>query len=135
MRTLAATKGRTMRLTHVRVLTADHQRSLAFYRDLLGLDVSLEVEGVYAELVGGGALVALYRKDLMEQVVGSSGDGSGVMLTFEVDDVDATHSALAARGVGFVTDPHDQEAWYIRVAHLKDPDGHLIEINHPLEPK
>jgi len=56
-----------------------------------------------------------------------------VALTFEVPDVDAAYKALRARGIEFVTEPHDQETWVLRVAHLRDPEGNLIEINAPLK--
>jgi lactoylglutathione lyase len=121
-----------MRLTHVRLLTTDHPGTLAFYRDLLGLQVTLEVDGVYAELAAGDAILALYRRDLMQQVVAEGADGSRAVLTFEVDDVDATYASLRSKGVEFVNEPHDQEAWYLRVVHLKDPDGNVIEINHSI---
>jgi lactoylglutathione lyase len=121
-----------MRLTHVRLLTTDHPGTLAFYRDLLGLRVTLEVDGVYAELAAGDAILALYRRDLMQQVVAEGADGSRAVLTFEVDDVDATYASLRSKGVEFVNEPHDQEAWYLRVVHLKDPDGNVIEINHSI---
>ena len=121
-----------MRLTHVRLLTTDLGRALAFYRDKLGLEVTLEVEDVYAELRAGEAILALYRRDLMQEVVDAPAGGVESVLTFEVDDVDATYAALRADGVEFLTEPHDQAAWVIRVAHLRDPDGHLLEINQPL---
>ena len=40
---------------------------------------------------------------------------------------------LAGLGVEMVTQPHNQEAWVLRVAHLRDPEGNLIELNEPLE--
>lgn len=55
-----------------------------------------------------------------------------VALTFEVADVDASFRELSGKGVIFTTEPHDQEAWVLRVAHLRDPEGNLIEINAPL---
>lgn len=81
-----------MRLTHARVLTDDYQRSLAFYRDVLGLEVTLEAgDGIYAELAGGGSILALYRRDLMESVIsGPLAGAGGVVLTFAVDDIDET---------------------------------------------
>ena len=54
------------------------------------------------------------------------------VLTFGVDDVDTACSALKAKGVVFTTTPHDQPEWHIRVAHLRDPDGRLIELYSPL---
>lgn len=121
-----------MRLTHVRLLTTDLARALAFYREKLGLTVTLEVEDVYAELRGGDVILALYRRDLMQQVAGEDAGGSGAVLTFAVDDVDAVFADLRSKDVEFVNEPHDQEAWYLRVVHLKDTDGNLIEINQSL---
>lgn len=124
-----------MRLTHIRLLTNDLERALAFYRGVLGLEVTLEVEGTYAELASGASILALYRRDLMAQVLDEPAQGGlGAALTFEVEDVDAAFRGLRDKGVTFITEPHDQEAWFIRVAHLRDPDGNLIELNHPLPP-
>jgi lactoylglutathione lyase len=39
---------------------------------------------------------------------------------------------LWGRGVDVVTNAHNQDAWMIRVAHFRDPDGHLIQINAPI---
>jgi hypothetical protein len=39
---------------------------------------------------------------------------------------------LGARGVSFLNEPHDRPDWGIRVLHLRDPDGLLIELNEPL---
>jgi lactoylglutathione lyase len=127
-----------MRLTHVRLLVDDFDASLRFYRDALRLPLALEAgDGVYAEFDAGHATLALYRRDLMSDVVGTA-DKSGtsesddVVITFAVDSVDDTVEELRGRGVVFVREPHDQEAWMIRVAHLRDPDGHLLEINAPI---
>jgi predicted enzyme related to lactoylglutathione lyase len=72
----------------------------------------------------------------MESVAGVTISGEQmadkVALTFEVDDVDETYNRLSSKGVHFVTEPHNQEAWVLRVAHLRDPEGNLIEINAPL---
>jgi hypothetical protein len=39
---------------------------------------------------------------------------------------------LKARGAQFVADLTDRPDWGIRTAHLRDPDGNLIELNSPL---
>jgi catechol 2,3-dioxygenase-like lactoylglutathione lyase family enzyme len=126
-----------MDLTDVRLLVQDIPRSLEFYRDVLGLHVSLEVpEGVYAELEAGGVHVSLYRRDLMSTVVPSlqgTSSGDPFLLNMRVDDTDATYEQLRSLGVVFETEPHDQEAWGIRVAHFRDPDGNLIEIYSPID--
>ena len=126
-----------MRLTHVRLLVEDVTRSANFYRDVVGFDQQLDA-GVYVELRAGDALLGIYGREDMGHVLGSSArppgleDGDRVLLCLGVEDVDDTHDRLTQKGVSFATAPHDQEAWVIRVAHFRDPDGNLIEISAPL---
>ncbi len=127
-----------MKLTHVRLLVEDVERCLAFYRDALGLDVTLGAgDGVYYELAAGDVILALYRRDLMGQMMGTElpppGHGDAVALTFGVHDVDRTADALRERGVELVTEPMDYDVAFLRLAHLRDPEGNLIEINAPLD--
>jgi lactoylglutathione lyase len=126
-----------MKLTHVRLLVEDVERSLAFYRDALGLEVTLEAgEGIYYELAAGDVILALFRRDLMGEMMGTElpapGRADAVAFTFQVHDVDQAAEELRGRGAELVTEPMDYEVAFLRVAHLRDPDGNLIEINAPL---
>lgn len=123
-------------LVDARLLVRDIGRTLAFYRDSVGLSPKLVVEGTYVEFETGTATLTAYRADLMRQVVGGGAahTGDALVLVFRVPDVDAAYIELKGRDVEFVTGPHDQEDWGIRVAHFRDPDGHLVEIYHPIEP-
>jgi catechol 2,3-dioxygenase-like lactoylglutathione lyase family enzyme len=126
-----------MELTHIRLLVNDIESCREFYKNKLGLNETLAVvEGIYYEFAAGDCILALYKRDLMESVAGvavGSAAADKVALTFNVADVDSTYKALSAKGVQFVTQPHGQEAWVLRVAHLRDPEGNLIEINAPLK--
>ncbi|MEA2507389.1 MAG: hypothetical protein QOH48_2007 [Actinomycetota bacterium] len=129
-----------MELTDVRLLAKDFRSCLNFYRDVLGLEVGQEVpEEVYAELKAGGVRISIYRHELMAEVVpglgktSSDGRQDGYLLNMRVDDIDSCHEQLTSHGVKFETEPHDQDAWGIRVAHLRDPEGNLIEIYSPIE--
>jgi len=51
---------------------------------------------------------------------------------FHVDSVDEYYNYLSEKGVQFINEPHDRKDWGIRVAHFRDPDGNLIEINAPI---
>ena len=126
-----------MKLTHIRLLVDDIEVCRNFYKDMLSLKEQLGVvEGIYYEFVAGNCILALYKRELMESVAGVAMTGEKaidkVALTFEVADVDAVYIALRAKGVEFITEPHDQDAWVLRVVHLRDPEGNLIEINAPL---
>jgi catechol 2,3-dioxygenase-like lactoylglutathione lyase family enzyme len=126
-----------LELTHIRLLVTDIETCRAFYKDKLGLEETLAlVEGIYYEFEAGDCILALYKRELMESVAGVAMQGAPaadkVALTFNVSDVDAVYKELSAKGVKFTTEPHDQEAWVLRVAHLRDPEGNLIEINAPL---
>ena len=126
-----------MELRDVRLLVDRFEDCVRFYSEVLGLNLKLQTdEGIYAEFESGPAVLALYKRELMDEVVG--GDhvrdaprSDRVALIFQVDDVDAAFAELHGRGARFVNEPHDQEAWGLRVAHLRDPDENLIEIYQP----
>lgn len=44
-----------------------------------------------------------------------------------VDDVEGC-ARFYREAFGFVTEPHDRPEWVMRVAHLRDPEGNLIEL-------
>lgn len=125
-----------MKLTDVRLLVDRFDECVDFYGNVLGLELVLRVaENVYAELRAGDGTVALYQRRLMNEVVGgerpaSQRGGDQAALVFLVDDVDTAVNELEARGASFITQPHDQGAWGLRVAHLRDPEGNLIELYH-----
>ncbi|HEY0737527.1 MAG TPA: VOC family protein [Herpetosiphonaceae bacterium] len=129
-----------MRLTHVRLLVSDHDACLRFYRDTLGFELIMGGESqVYSELkAGDGVTLALFLRQFMAEAIGTQelpADARAqdrVVLTFEVESVDAAYDQLRERGVEFVAAPEDRPDWMIRTAHFRDPDGNLIEINHPL---
>jgi catechol 2,3-dioxygenase-like lactoylglutathione lyase family enzyme len=126
-----------MDLTDVRLLVHDFRGCLEFYRDVLGLNVRMEVPNdVYAELEAGAVHVSLYPHELMRKAVPSlhgTDSSDRFLLNLRVDDTDASYRQLRDRGVAFMTEPHDKEEWGIRVAHFRDPEGNLIEIYSPIQ--
>lgn len=128
-----------MRLSQIRLLVDNFAACRDFYRDVLGLELTLETEGeFYAQFIKEGVFLGLYKRQMMAAVVGTEGGDSRraaqdtVLLGFEVDDVDQAAKELMAKGAEFVKAPHDQAEWLMRVAHLRDPDGNLIELFHSL---
>ena len=124
-------------LSHVRYLVTEFEPLLRFYRDVLGLKVAVDVPGVYAELDMAGGRLAFYRADLMAGVVGgaaATNAGDDIVICLRVDNVDAAANRVRLAGMTLVTVPHDQTTWLQRVAHLRDPAGHLVELWSPLPP-
>jgi len=58
---------------------------------------------------------------------------SGLLINFEVEDVDAHHARLAAAGVPIVRSLRD-EAWGQRHFIAADPNGVLIDVITPIAP-
>jgi predicted enzyme related to lactoylglutathione lyase len=119
------------------VRPTDLDRSLAFYRDGLGLAVAREFgEGRQRGVVffAGGGLIEVVG-DGHPPTPGPPGGGS-VMLWLQVRNVEQALADLAGRGVA-VARPAVAEPWGLIEAWLDDPDGlriHLVEVpaDHPL---
>lgn len=131
--------GRTVsaRVEYVRLLVSDLQRSIRFYRDVLGLSLAFDDGDNYAafDVVPGFGL-SLFTRDLMTAAIGDPGQppprGDASVLVCAVESVDAEVDRLRDLGVVVVAPPEDRPDWGIRTAHLRDPDGYLLEINSPL---
>jgi catechol 2,3-dioxygenase-like lactoylglutathione lyase family enzyme len=119
----------------VTVSISDLNRSLGFYRDLLGFKVlghSHVESGVTAHFldIGNHRTLRLLSFD------GSAKPNSWIPddlqtgirhMAFKVRDVDAVAVRLKQSGVHFRTDPTDATGG-VRIAFFEDPDGALVEI-------
>ena len=110
------------------------ERARDFYRDVLGLELRVDVPQTYAEFVSEGVTIGLYRTDLMSQRVGERwvGGPGGAVLCVAVEDAARAFKTLVGRGAIPVADAHDEAAWSLRVAYVADPDGHVIELDQRL---
>lgn len=106
----------------IAVPVRDLERSVAFYRDVLGLPFLFEVPGM-AFFNGGGVRVLLGEQ--------KEGDLSASIIYYRVDDIAAAFAKLEGHGVSIVARPHfvarmeDHELW---LAFLKDPDEHTFAL-------
>lgn len=106
----------------------DPDRSLAFYRDTLGLAIYREFPGGTVFFAGNGLLEVSGQ--------GSTGPGEDVVLWLQVRDLAATARELAERDVPVVREARE-EPWGLREMWIADPDGLRIVIveipeDHPL---
>lgn len=125
--------------THTRLLVPNYREYFHFYRHTLGFEVTLRTKEVgYADLRTGDTTLALFDRTAMAESVKADSkpvdadQQDEVAVIFEVSSVDEVYEQLQPE-VEFVTRPHDQPDWGIRVAHFRDPAGTLLEINEPHE--
>jgi catechol 2,3-dioxygenase-like lactoylglutathione lyase family enzyme len=138
-------------LDHVSLTVSDLERSLGFYRDLLGMEEvenhRLEGEGISAMAGKPGVVLEVVRLawpqttdillDLQRYVAppggvsdAQLGDVGHSHICFGVDDILGACRELRANGVELVSDPVEFQlsSGVLRVVFLKDPDGNVLEL-------
>ena len=112
------------------LVVTDMDRSVAFYKEVLGLEVILDF-GANKTLTGGLALQTLesYKKFIGADIAFG---GNGCEIYFEEDDFDAFAIKLDACAVSYVH-PVKEHSWGQRVVRFYDPDRHIIEVGENME--
>jgi lactoylglutathione lyase len=104
-------------LSEVIVHVDDMAREVAFYRDVLGLEVDIESDD-WTTFATGMCTLALHG--------GGRIGTHNVRVNFGVDDLDAVRAALRERGVE--TTEVRQPVPGILVADVRDPEGNVISL-------
>jgi catechol 2,3-dioxygenase-like lactoylglutathione lyase family enzyme len=129
-----------MKLSQVRLLVKNFDKSVAFYRDVMEFPLGFSSEEMhFASFNTGETKIEIFSYENIAELIGENNlptDGtsqSKFLLAFSFDQVDDVCSRLKEKGVVFLNEPQDRQAWNARVAHLCDPDGNVIELyKHPL---
>ncbi|MFC4503313.1 MULTISPECIES: VOC family protein [Streptomyces] len=122
-----------MELAQVRLLVTDFAACYRFYADILGLKPqSGAVDGPYEKFspAAGSAGIAIQDREMMAGILGELGDeanGHRSLVALRVDDLDAYCAQITARGATLIHGPAPLTD-RMRVAHLKDPEGNLVEL-------
>jgi lactoylglutathione lyase len=123
------------RFDMVGLFVGDIQRMVAFYRDVLGVEIVWDGQGPYAEFKHEGIRFAMYERKDLPQLLGQPPTyPSGLNGTFELaidlphfEDVDGEFGRVVRAGAQPVYAPRD-EPWGMRSSMVADPEGNLIEI-------
>jgi len=137
------------RLSHIGICVSELERSVRFYRDVLGFEElsRLQVKGPEAERllnIDGGELQAAYlQRDgtrielLYYPVVGHEGRATPrpmnrlgfTHFSLRVADLDSVITAVEQGGGSTLTETRvDNETWGSKVVFVTDPDGLRIEL-------
>lgn len=107
------------------IYVSDMQRSVAFYRDTLGLPLKFSTPG-WSEFSNGGTILALHRHIGGEGQQAEPAAGQAT-LVFALDDLQSAYETLQAEGARFSMPPQTQPAGQT-FAILHDPDGFSITL-------
>ena len=107
---------------------SDYARGLAWYRDVLGLNVVFELESWgWAQLQSpvDGLLIGIGQSEEVKT-------GGGATLTFTVKDIEAARSYLEGEGVAFDGEISQVEDM-VRLTTFYDPDGNALMLAQQLQ--
>ncbi|GGW29098.1 VOC family protein [Streptomyces caelestis] len=122
-----------MELAQVRLLVTDFAACYHFYGEVLGLKPqSGAVDGPYEKFspAVGSAGIALQDRSMMAEVLDELGDtvnGHRSLVVLRVEALDAYCEEITLRGATVLHGPVSLTD-RLRVAHLKDPEGNLVEL-------
>jgi uncharacterized glyoxalase superfamily protein PhnB len=114
----------------------DLEKSLAFYRDVLGFQVEQEWKGEDGKVRG-----VSFRAGKVTLMIGQDDwkkgrdrrKGEGFRMYFETgNDVDAFAKGIQARG-GTLESPPEDKPWGYRDFNMTDPDGFKMTFGAPLK--
>jgi catechol 2,3-dioxygenase-like lactoylglutathione lyase family enzyme len=108
---------------HIMLMVKSVPTSLKFYSEGLGLPVKMSSPG-WAELDANGTTIALHAAE------SNADTGSSPILSFHVDDIQGTITALEQLGASL--EGRIREPSFGKVAAVRTPDGHLVSLLQPV---
>ena len=120
-----------MKLKSPMLVVSDINKSVAFYKKVLGLHVVMDF-GANKTLTGG---LALQTMETYKSFIGTSKisfGGNDFELYFEEDDFDTFAEKLKQYEIDYVH-PIVEHSWGQRVVRFYDPDKHIIEVGENMK--
>ncbi len=100
-----------LKFSHAIVFVSDMARSIAFYRDVLGLPLGFE-SAEWTEFETPESTLALHLADVPGNAAAISADAipaGQCHLSFAVEDIDAFHEEMVAKGVTCLQPPEVED--------------------------
>jgi catechol 2,3-dioxygenase-like lactoylglutathione lyase family enzyme len=110
----------------ITIPTRDVERSVAFYRDVLGIP---ESKHKGAEVETPNVTLSFWNPE--EEGIEFQPNAAGFAL--RVPDVEEARRELEAKGVEFIGDTHDSSVCHM--GFLKDPDGNVVILHRRYAPR
>ncbi len=124
-----------VRFDMIGIFVTDLRKMVAFYRDVLGLEIDWDGNGPYAEFKHTGIRFSMYERAQLPGLLGQTPTfPGGLNGTFELAidlpipaDVDVAFERIVGAGGQPVYAPR-LEPWGMYSSMIVDPEGNLIEI-------
>jgi lactoylglutathione lyase len=115
-----------MRVQYAIVFVSDMKRSVAFYRDVLGMPLKFE-SPEWTEFATEGATLALHAGEAAGSRAAPQHPAAGACRPgLQVPDLDAFHRRMIENRVQCLQEP--KEVFGARIAQYLDPDGLAISV-------
>jgi catechol 2,3-dioxygenase-like lactoylglutathione lyase family enzyme len=124
---MPASTARTTSLSLVILLVADPAASVAFYRDILGLEPTEQSPTFAMFALPSGVALGLWSSATVAPPPASA--PGATELCFLEEDVDGLYAAWAARGIRMAQQPTDMD--FGRTFVALDRDGHRVRVFRP----
>lgn len=140
------------RIRHTGIVVDDLEKSLSFYRDLLGFEVVKRADegGPFIEQIlaldkalvttvkmtsQDGQMIELlsYKKHTTKKQERRINDVGLSHVAFSVNDIDREYERLREHAVEFISDPAVSPDGYAKVAFCRAPEGTFVELVEILE--
>lgn len=104
------------------LLVSNMEKSIKFYNEILELPIKTRSQD-WTEFFNNDTVLALHPAPKKRATLKT---GSGILVGFEVADLDSTVKRLKEKRIKFFKKPKEEP--FGRHAIVQDPDGHLISI-------
>ena len=117
------------------IITNDFKEMRNFYKDTMGFEIMMEMDGKYVEFVSEGVRLAISTWEVMKEATGDTSyldekKWHSFELAFEagsLEELDNDFQNLVDKWAKPIRQPADMP-WRQRTAFFADPDGNVHEI-------
>ena len=117
-----------MKVNYVIVFVSDMNRSVSFYRDVLGISLKFETPE-WTEFATEGATFALHKSDVSNpDEANQQQDSAGRCRPgLKVTDLEEFHKRMTEKNITCIQEP--KKVFGAKIAQYLDPDGLAISIS------
>ncbi|HWE48786.1 MAG TPA: VOC family protein [Bryobacteraceae bacterium] len=121
-------------LEHTAISSPDPQKLAQWYVDHLGFHINFSYAGNYFVKAPNGSILEIIPSEgsLPPQTMATNKNPGIRHLAIAIDDFDAAHEQLKAKGVHFQSEPLNNQG--NRLVFFNDGDGNLLHLIHRENP-